>query len=246
MSLTEHYCPRCGTQNDTGARFCDHCGESLMAPSHTPPLHPGRALIRCGISAVIFLAVVAMAQVWFGGRDTPGAAGGADIAAGAPRAPAGATFPIVSYATGGLLPVGWRVGDLAPDFTLRNVNGREVSLSVLRGRPVIINFWASWCTYCRVEMPELDALYKDESARQGVVVLAVDTLDSDRLSAEAFILSKGFSFTILWDENGRIANQYDVRALPISFFVDREGIIRASHPGAMSREDMREKAESIY
>ncbi len=247
MSSTEHWCPFCGTPNDKSARFCDHCGVSLTQASAPPRMRPTGALVRIGIAAAaISLAVGLTTQAWYGGRDSPGALGAVGVPTGAKPMAAVATLPRALSATSALLPVGFRIGDVAPDFTLRNTNGREVSLSGFRGQPVIINFWASWCTYCRVEMLELNALYKDESVRHGLVVLAVDTLDSDRLSAESFIINKAFSFTVLWDENNRVANQYDVRALPVSFFVDRSGIIRAYRPGAMPREEMREKAESIY
>lgn len=199
------------------------------------------------VGAAAFLVIVVALQVWSSGRDNLGVLGAASVPNGTASTHPGAATPEFSPpGAENLLPVGFRVGDNAPDFVLANPNGRPVSLGGFRGEPVIINFWASWCTYCRVEMPELDALFKDASVHHGLVVLAVDTLDSDRLSAEAFVINKGFSFTVLWDENNLVANQYDVRSLPASFFVDRAGIIRAYSPGAMQSDEMREKAELVY
>jgi peroxiredoxin len=208
----------------------------------------GWVFARIGLLvATVLLVVTIAAQVWSSGREKPGVVEAVDVPNGSTSTNAGAAASSSSpNGADNLLPVGYRVGEKAPDFILRNTNGRQVSLGGFRGQPLLINFWASWCTYCRVEMPELDALYKEDSVRHSLVVLAVDTLDSDRLSAESFIIGKAFSFTVLWDENNRVASQYDVRGLPASFFIDRDGIIRAYSPGAMGRDEMREKAELVY
>lgn len=271
MTTREQNCPQCGAQNDASARFCDRCGERLQTcevrsqrilsgvpsfwarsrrtagrgdsslGSETSTRKPR---IQVGTGLIIIALLTAMGvQAVSNGRNYSGVVG----AAGLPSANALAVAQSSTPASPAeLLPVGYRVGDRAPDFSLVNIDGRTVSLGGLRGHPVIINFWASWCTYCRVEMPELDALYKEESARHGLIVLAVNTLDSDRLSAESLIVTRGFSFTVLWDENNRVGTMYDVRSLPASFFIDRTGIIRAYSPGAMSRDDMRDKAGLIY
>ncbi len=223
------HCPHCGAEIQTGAQFCDHCGVRLEEPAAQSRAQ--RAPSRIGIALVV-LSVIASSMALAGRAGTR-------ATAVTDRAPA-ATWPV------SLALVGARVGQPAPGFTLRNSNGREVDLGGFRGHPVIINFWASWCTYCRVEMPDLDALYREESGRQGLVVLAVDTEDSDRLAAEALVLAKAFSFTVLWDEDDRVANRYGVRGLPTSVFVDRDGTIRAVNPGAMRREEMNEKAKWIY
>ncbi len=129
--------------------------------------------------------------------------------------------------------VGPNVGKVAPDFTLMDLDGQPVSLSDFRGRPVMINFWASWCNPCRYEMPIIESVYRDRLDR-GLVVLAVSIDDSPQAAAD-FIHQGGFTFPVLLDTNKRVANQYRVRPIPTTFFVDGEGVIRDIHIGAMDR-----------
>jgi len=144
-----------------------------------------------------------------------------------------------------LPPEGLTVGHTAPNFTLKDSSGRTVSLRDFRGKPVIINFWASWCTYCRSEMSDLNALYLDSQSKQ-LVVLSVNTDDSNRSAAEQFVREKKLAFLILWDENNAVNRQYNIRGLPTSFFIDATGVIRAVVVGAMSRETMNAKVALIY
>ncbi len=141
--------------------------------------------------------------------------------------------------------VGTRAGQLAPDFALRDSQQRTVRLSSFRGKPVIVNFWASWCPPCRSEMPDLNALFLGARS-QGLVVIAVNTGDSDGSGAQAFAREQNLQFTIVWDEGTRLGDQYRVRALPTSLFVDRQGIIRMVVTGTMSRSRMETGASRIY
>jgi len=119
-----------------------------------------------------------------------------------------------------------RTGFLAPQFTLYNQQGQPVRLSDLRGRPVLINFWASWCTPCQAEMPAMQKVYQDYQD-QGLEILAVNTTYQDDPQAVAsFVQEHSLSFPILLDTDATAAGQYQVRALPTSFFVDADGIIR--------------------
>jgi len=144
-----------------------------------------------------------------------------------------------------LPPEGLTVGRTAPNFTLKDSSGRTVSLRDFRGKPVIINFWASWCTYCRSEMSDLNALYLDSKSKQ-LVVLSVNTDDSNRSAAEQFVREKKLAFLILWDENNAVNRLYNIRGLPTSFFIDATGVIRAVVVGAMSRETMNARVALIY
>ena len=112
----------------------------------------------------------------------------------------------------------------APQFQFTNNSGQLISLSDLRGKPVLINFWATWCSPCRMEMPYIQQIY-NEWQEKGLVLLAINIGESASRVAE-FMRSQGFSFPVLLDPEGEIAGQYGVRAIPTSFFIDKDGIIQ--------------------
>lgn len=119
-----------------------------------------------------------------------------------------------------------RRGFLAPDFSLPTLSGETVTLSSLRGRPVLVNLWASWCQPCRAEMPAIQRVYA-EYQDQGFVVLAVNATNQDSLNAvQPFIEELGLTFPILIDADGVVSNLYELRALPTSYFVDGNGVIQ--------------------
>ena len=110
----------------------------------------------------------------------------------------------------------------APDFTLRDLKGNQVSLSDFRGQPVVLNFWATWCSPCRVEIPYLEALYikyKD----QGLVIIGMNT-ETDYMKVKHFAEPR-ITYTVLLD--GQTQSQaYDVSGIPCTYYIDREGIIQ--------------------
>jgi len=117
-------------------------------------------------------------------------------------------------------------GFLAPDFSLPAASGEVITLSDLRGQPVLINYWASWCPPCKAEMPALERVYQ-EFKEQGFIVLAVNaTNQDDAADAVAFSQSLNLSFPILFDSTGEVSSDYLVRALPSTYFVDSYGIIQ--------------------
>lgn len=121
-----------------------------------------------------------------------------------------------------------RVGAQAPDFTLDTADGTAVKLSDLRGKRVVLNFWATWCPPCRAEMPDLNRVAGDYRG-QGVVVLTVDQLESpDKVAA--FFSEVGIgaapAVTPIYDSQGTVAEAYHVTALPSTFVVDANGVIR--------------------
>jgi len=119
-----------------------------------------------------------------------------------------------------------QIGFAAPDFTLDTLDGGTITLSELRGQPVLINLWASWCPPCRAEMPALDTVYR-KYREAGFVVLAVNTTFQDsEADARAFAQNLGLTFPILLDRDGAASRRYQLQALPTSFFVGRDGTIR--------------------
>lgn len=138
------------------------------------------------------------------------------------------------------------VGQPAPDFTLPTLEGDAVSLSDYRGRPVLMNFWATWCAPCRREMPELVRVYNTHRD-EGFVVLAVDLADQDSIDdVRAFVEEFDMTFPVLLDETGAVYNElYRLLGLPMSVFVDREGIITRIHIGIMTDQQVDEFVEEI-
>ena len=158
------------------------------------------------------------------------------------RAIAGTVFSLMvalagmGSATGfDLLPVAERqvvrLGEPAPNFQLRDLNGRQVVLSELRGKVVLLNFWATWCGPCRVEMPAMEKLYRAFS-RNDFEILAVST-DAQGVSVtRPFQQENRLTFPILHDADYRVGLTYGARSLPMTFMVDRQGIVRHQVFGA--------------
>jgi peroxiredoxin len=124
---------------------------------------------------------------------------------------------------------GSQVGELAPDFQLPNLEGQSISLSDFRGKPVLVNFWASWCLPCRYEMPFIQEVYEEWSA-SGLVVLAINQGES-LSTAKDFMQSGNYSFPVLLDISQHVALEYNIRGIPATFFIDKDGIIQATKVG---------------
>lgn len=120
---------------------------------------------------------------------------------------------------------GIRLGGPAPDFKLWTLQGKAVALSDYRGSVVFVNFWATWCGPCKVEMPAMESLYRD-FRQKGLEILAVSTDSQGAAVTRPFQESMGLSFPILHDSDYRIGRLYGARTLPMTFLVDRQGIVR--------------------
>jgi peroxiredoxin len=147
--------------------------------------------------------------------------------------------------TGGAIPAP-RQGFQAPDFSLPDATGQAVRLSELRGRPVLLNVWASWCGPCQAEMPAMQRLYQDYRSR-GFEILAVNaTAQDDRQQALGFVQELGLSFPILFDEQNQVSNLYQVQSLPTTFFIDSRGMIQeVVIGGPMSEALLRVRVEQL-
>ena len=136
-----------------------------------------------------------------------------------------------------------RLGGAAPDFTLPSIDGTPVRLSELKGKPVFINFWATWCVPCREEMPLMREVY-EQNREKGLVILAVD-MEEDASLVRRWVEQGGYTFTFLLDSDGELIKRYNVTAAPTSYFVGPDGLIRDVKLGALSRSDMQAKVEKI-
>jgi len=118
-----------------------------------------------------------------------------------------------------------KLGEPMPDFTLPDLSGKTVKFSeVIRDKKlVMINFWASWCVPCRLEMPGFEKIYGAKKA-EGFTILAIDE-DKERPKLDAYLKEKPVSFPVLVDEDGTIAKQFGIRAFPTTIFVGGDGKI---------------------
>jgi thiol-disulfide isomerase/thioredoxin len=136
------------------------------------------------------------------------------------------------------------VGSPAPDFTLTDtLSGDNFSLAEQKGKPVMLNFWATWCGPCRVEMPTLEAAWQAH-ASEGLVILAINDSESQATVAD-FGAELGLTFPLLLDPQADIQSLYRIRAYPTSYFINREGTIRAIHLGVLTPELLAENLATI-
>ena len=128
------------------------------------------------------------------------------------------------------------VGKPAPDFELMNIEGEIVKLSDLRGMVVGINFWATWCSPCVYEMPMFQEMYEEYSP--DLEILAVNNQESEEVVLP-FIKEMNLAYEILYDMDAQVALNFQVIGFPTTYFVDREGVIRAVHVGVMNEDQFR-------
>lgn len=123
------------------------------------------------------------------------------------------------------------------NFKLKDLSGNEVSLSDFKGKKVFLNFWATWCPPCKAEMPDIENLY-NETKDSDLIILAVNIGD-DKNTTKSFIDKNKYGFTVLLDLDQSVAAQYNIAAIPTSFFIDKEGNIVTSIKGGMTMEEMK-------
>ncbi len=135
---------------------------------------------------------------------------------------------------------------LAPDFTVYDKDGKAVKLTDYFGKPIVLNFWASWCGPCKAEMPDFDEKYK--KYKDDVVFLMVNMTDGYREtvdSAQSFVESQGFSFNVLFDKDIDAGNTYQVYSFPTTYFIDKDGNLVTRAVGMMSAESLQRAIDLI-
>ncbi len=137
------------------------------------------------------------------------------------------------------------VGGMAPDFTTQTLDGAAVRLSQYRGRPVLLNFWATWCAPCQDEMPLIQRA-GDTYQGQGLVLLAVNYQQTSTSSMKAFLRKVDAHFPAVFDPAGQIAGEYGVTmGLPVTVFIDRSGRVSFIQLGQMSGAVLQQHLQSI-
>ena len=128
-------------------------------------------------------------------------------------------------------------GSEAPDFTVYDLEGNAYKLSDFRGKPVLLNFWASWCGPCQMEMPDFQKFYETHGDKVNFVIVNLTDGQQETVeSASAFIAEKGYTFPVYYDTDIEAAMKYGVSAVPVSYFIDAEGYFVAWAQGALSAD----------
>lgn len=135
----------------------------------------------------------------------------------------------------------------APDFTVENADGEEVKLSDYVGKPIVLNFWASWCSPCKSEMPEFNEAWEELDGE--VQFLMVNMTDGSRETvdtAKEYVEGQGFSFPVFFDTGSEAAMAYSAYSLPTTYFIDAEGYVVARAVGAIDRDTLQKGLDLIY
>lgn len=137
-----------------------------------------------------------------------------------------------------------REGDEAPNFVFVSDDGQEFALSDFRGHPVVINFWATWCPPCRMEMPSLDQAYHTYKEK-GLVLFAVDEMEK-RADVLAFRKEMKVSLPMVLDTQGLVGRTYLVRGLPTTFFVDKTGHVVVRWTGMLTEDALQRNLQTLF
>ncbi len=149
-----------------------------------------------------------------------------------------AVLTVACTGPGSAIPSGISEGHRARDFTLKALDGAEVSLGDYVGDVVLINFWATWCAPCRAELPGFEAAHRAHRD-QGFVVLGINVQESHEV-VQSFVDEMGVTYPVLLDEKGEVMKEYRILGLPASLLVDREGVIAVRHLGYLPEDKLGE------
>lgn len=133
----------------------------------------------------------------------------------------------------------------APDFTVLDRDGDEVSLSDLKGKPVVVSFWASWCDVCKTGMPDFDAAYAKYGSDVHFMMVNLTSGSETREIVEGYIDEKGYGFPIYFDTEMSAASAYGVNAVPVTYLVDAEGMLVAYGQGRLGPEGIERGIEMV-
>lgn len=198
-----------------------------MSEAQTPMDRPPRRWPAIALALVLITSALLVTQPWQSDGDT--------------------SFGIVDQVVPGVarvveLETGPSVGKLAPNFLLQTFDGQTLRLSDLRGTPVFINFWATWCLFCVSEMPAMQRL-ADRYAGQ-LVIVGINVGEALG-EAQPFTEENGISYPLLLDPETDVTEAYQVRAMPTSFIVDAEGVVQVVHYGVLTPSQMEESIRPL-
>lgn len=133
----------------------------------------------------------------------------------------------------------------APNFVVLDEQGKAVQLSDFAGKPVVLNFWATWCGYCKLEMPDFDKAYAQYPDVVFLMINATDGVYETKEKASAYVKSEGFSFDVYYDVSGLAQNAYQLTGYPTTVFIDANGDVVSKEVGMISYETLVEGLKLI-
>ena len=146
---------------------------------------------------------------------------------------------LITGCSAGSEPSEVRLVGQAPEFQLEDLDGQSVSLSDFQGKPVLLNFWATWCSPCRSEMPYLQEIYEEWSS-QGLVMLTINIGESHS-KVSNFLQTYNLSLPVLLDTKSSVAQEYNITGIPTTLFIDKDGVIQQKIIGAFPSKESIEK-----
>ena len=144
--------------------------------------------------------------------------------------------------------VGLKKDQLAPNFTLFNLEGQDVTLSELRGKRVVLNFWATWCPPCEAEMPHMQRYYEKYAKEDNVEIVGVNLMYSNGEKVERveqFVENFDITFPILYEIDESVASQYEIITIPSTYMIDTEGRIQKQIIGPLDLETLRDNVKQL-
>ncbi|MGD6834455.1 redoxin domain-containing protein [Sutcliffiella halmapala] len=136
-------------------------------------------------------------------------------------------------------------GEKAVDFKVESMGGNKVRLSDSLGKPVIINFWTTWCPPCKKEMPEIQRFYEDYKDEVDVLAVNITSNEVNQSVVEKYVATGGFTFPILFDKEG-LFRYYEVLDMPATFFIDEDGVIVGRHTGELDYEKLVKAKDKLF
>ncbi|OIK13246.1 alkyl hydroperoxide reductase [Bacillus sp. MUM 116] len=136
---------------------------------------------------------------------------------------------------------GLKIGAKAPDFELKTLSGDKIKLSDLKGKKVMLNFWATWCPPCKAEMPAMEKFFKEKD--KDLVILAVNI--DPQLDVKGFVNKNKITFPILLDVDDHVNETYQILSIPTTYFINSKGIIENKFTGGMELAQMKQFAEKL-
>lgn len=154
--------------------------------------------------------------------------------------------PKVNTVSTKTVEIGLQEGNKAPDFQLKTLDDADVKLSDLRGKKVILNFWATWCPPCKAEIPHMQNFYVS-SDKSKVEILAINLTTSEKnpKNVKGFVKDRNVTFPVLLDQDGDVGVQYQAITIPTSYLIDSQGIVRKKIVGPMDKDMMNQLIENV-